>query len=252
MSWSRVDLFLGGPLGLWTLGVVKPEQVGTVYSADVEICRRAVKLGRPFVLGVARSETGHSEGARSETGPSGETGRSSRVGMSVHYPFLLSEEVLRAYRVIYNLHPALLPWGRCYYPVFWALWAGEPAGCTLHEIAPGIDDGAIVDQREVEVFPWDTGGTLHARVSGEEKRLFAEWWPEIASGRRLPSVPQGRANSFHYRSEFMALKRGKGIEEMTGPEVLKLVRCLSHPDYTGLEVEMGGRRYEISARRVDG
>jgi methionyl-tRNA formyltransferase len=238
MSWSRVDLFLGGPLGLWTLGVVKPEQVGTVYSAEVEICRRAVKLGRPFVLGALT--------------PTPLPGGEGRVGMSVHYPFLLSEEVLSAYKVIYNLHPALLPWGRCYYPVFWALWAGEPAGCTLHEIAPGIDDGDIVDQREVEVFPWDTGGTLHARVSAEEKRLFAEWWPEIASGRRLPSVPQDRANSFHYRSEFMALKRGKGIEEMTGPEVLKLVRCLSHPDYTGLEVEMGGRRYEISARRVDG
>ncbi len=99
---NQVDLFLGGPLGLWVLGNVDPGEVGTVFSRDENILMRAAALGIP-------TQQGHGV----------------RIGLSMHYPLLLSPETLAQYDRVYNIHPAFLPWGRCYYPVFWALWAGE-------------------------------------------------------------------------------------------------------------------------------
>lgn len=228
----NVDLFLNGPLGVWVLDQVDAGQVGCVHSPMWEICQRARALGIAAVEGNANDVTYHA----------------ASVGLSMHYPYILKEHVLERYQALYNVHPALLPWGKCYYPVFWALWAGEPAGCTLHRIAAGIDDGQIVAQRAVPAYPWDTGGTLHRRVSEAEQGLFLEYWPMIAAGEALASRPQPESGSFHYRSEFLRLKNEAAVEALSGTELLDLIRCLSHPDYSGLVVTLGGRTYEVSAR----
>ena len=215
-----VDLFLGGPLGLWVLDQVSADEVGAVYTETPEIIERvaALQLGR----------------------------WPSQVGLSVHYPRLLPPQVLSGYRAIYNIHPGLLPWGRGYYPVFWSMWADEPTGCTLHQIDGGIDTGPIVAQRRVPKYSWDTGGSLHRRVSEAGKGLFLEYWPLLQGEALLGTVAQQSQGSYHNRADFFALKRDTVAR--SGTELLRLIRCLSHEQYTGLEVEWGGRQYEISAR----
>ena len=227
---TEVDLFLNGPLGAWILDQVDAGQVGCVHSPTAEICRQARALGIAAIEGNANAVTY----------------QAASVGLSMHYPYILKGHVLERYAALYNIHPALLPWGKCYYPVFWALWAGEPAGCTLHRIAAGIDDGPIVAQREVPVYLWDTGGTLHQRVSEAEKGLFLTFWPKIAAGVFYEGTPQPEGGSFHYRSEFMRLKNEVDVEALSGPELLDLIRCLSHPAYSGLVVTLGARSYEVS------
>ena len=226
-----VDLFLGGPLGLWALDQVDAREIGNVYTRDLATFERARALNVPVYMDLDVADLGM-----------------RAVGLSFHYPRIFKSDVLDKYEYIYNIHPGLLPWGKCYYPVFWALWSGEPAGCTLHRISPGIDDGPIVAQREVPAYPWDTGGTLHRRVSQAEQGLFLEYWPKIAAGVFYEGAPQPEGGSFHYRSEFMRLKIGADIESMGGQELLRLIQCLSHPDYSGLVVTLGGRSYEVSAR----
>ena len=152
----KVDLFLGGPQGRWALAAMPKPALGAVYTWDADIARTAATLGAQIAF------QGHKyEGlARAD------------IGLSVHYPKILSPEFIGRYRKIYNIHPGYLPYGRGMYPIFWALWEQTPAGATLHEIDAGIDTGPIVDRIRVRYEDGDTGETLHARVMKAERELF--------------------------------------------------------------------------------
>jgi len=223
-----VDLFLGGPIGLWMLEQVDPADIGFVYTDDFDIDTRAGKLAGYRINGIHQA----------------------KLGLSVHYPHLLSTATLDRYVAVYNTHPAILPKGRCYYPVFWALWNGEPAGCTLHQIAHGIDDGPIVAQRTVPKYAWDTGGSLHRRVSDAEKGLLLEYWPRLARGELLTATPQQGAGTFNCKQDVFDLKRTAPIDSYSGRQLLDLIRALSHEQYTGLEVSIGAHRFEVSMREL--
>ena len=115
------------------------------------------------------------------------------------------------------------------------------------------------------------GGTLHQRVSDAEKGLFLEYWPRIVAGDMPPAIPQPAGGSFHLKQEFFELKepvrmRGLSFDEFLAlddkeplpfkniTELLTLILCLSHPDYSGMIVMVGGKygkKYEISMRPVE-
>jgi len=72
-----------------------------------------------------------------------------------------------------NIHPSLLP----KYPGLdthaRALEAGDlEAGCTVHLVTEGVDEGPILAQATVPVLPDDTPESLAARVLGAEHRLY--------------------------------------------------------------------------------
>jgi formyltetrahydrofolate-dependent phosphoribosylglycinamide formyltransferase len=73
-----------------------------------------------------------------------------------------------------NIHPSLLP----AYPGLdthgRALAAGElEAGCTVHLVTAGVDEGPILGQARVPVLPGDDEHTLAERVLAEEHGLYA-------------------------------------------------------------------------------
>jgi phosphoribosylglycinamide formyltransferase-1 len=97
---------------------------------------------------------------------------------------------------IMNIHPALLP-----------SFPGEDAqkqafdygvkvsGCTVHFVDEGVDTGAIIVQRPVEVGENDDAETLAARILEREHKaypaaiqLFAEGRLQV-SGRRVRVLP---------------------------------------------------------------
>ncbi len=74
-----------------------------------------------------------------------------------------------------NIHPSLLP----KYPGLdthaRAIAAGESeAGCTVHWVSEGVDEGAIIAQARVPILPGDSPDTLAARILPEEHRLYPE------------------------------------------------------------------------------
>ena len=74
-----------------------------------------------------------------------------------------------------NIHPSLLPDFKGLEAWKQALEAGVPeAGCTVHQVSAGIDEGAIISQAKVPVLPDDTAETLHARIQVQEHRLLPE------------------------------------------------------------------------------
>ena len=98
------------------------------------------------------------------------------------YMRLLSPAFIREFenRII-NIHPSLLP-------AFPGLDAQTQAfdhgvrvtGCTVHYVDEGLDSGAIIIQRAVEVLPDDTVGTLSGRILEQEHLAYVEAIKSIA------------------------------------------------------------------------
>ena len=188
---TKVDLLLGSDLGLWVLETVNPEYISCVFTLDLNIAALAARYGiEVFTDNVNQVVF-----------------EPSNISLSVHYPRIIQLPLLKRYKKIYNLHPGYLPWGRGYYPVFWAIWEQSPAGATLHEISAEIDEGSVVVQRKVEQFPNDTGGSLFERVRETEKDLFLELWPRIIAGEILPTSPQNGTGIYHSKRDFFDLKQ---------------------------------------------
>jgi len=81
-------------------------------------------------------------------------GWSVDLAMSVFYDKLIPESFIRKCDRIINLHNGPLPRYRGVSPINWALKNGESMhGVTIHEIAPGIDDGPIVAQAWYSIYP---------------------------------------------------------------------------------------------------
>lgn len=74
-----------------------------------------------------------------------------------------------------NIHPSLLP----LYPGLnthaRAIEAGDAeAGCTVHLVTEGVDEGPALGQARVPIMPGDTPGTLAERVKTAEHTLYPQ------------------------------------------------------------------------------
>jgi phosphoribosylglycinamide formyltransferase-1 len=76
---------------------------------------------------------------------------------------------------VLNTHPALLPAFKGWHAVEEALAAGvKVTGCTVHLATVEVDEGPILAQEAVVVWPGDTKDTLHERIKAVERRLYPE------------------------------------------------------------------------------
>jgi len=98
---------------------------------------------------------------------------------------LLSPVFIKAYsNRIMNIHPALLP-------SFPGLNVQQKAvehgarfsGCTVHFVNEECDEGPIIIQAVVPVFPDDTGAALAARILEQEHRIYPRAIQLYAEGR---------------------------------------------------------------------
>lgn len=82
-----------------------------------------------------------------------------------------------------NIHPSLLPAYRGLDTHERALADGAKIhGCTVHFVAPALDDGPIIAQASVPVLDDDTPDTLAARVLVQEHILYPAALAAVASG----------------------------------------------------------------------
>ena len=98
---------------------------------------------------------------------------------------LLSPVFVKAYsNRIMNIHPALLP-------AFPGLHVQKKAvehgvrfsGCTVHFVNEECDEGPIIIQAVVPVYPDDTADTLAARILTQEHRIYPRAIQLYAEGR---------------------------------------------------------------------
>jgi len=109
------------------------------------------------------------------------------VVVSAGFMKILGPAVLAAHPVL-NTHPALLPSFPGAHAVRDALAHGvRVTGCTCHWVDAGVDTGAILDQRAVDVEDDDTVDTLHERIKVEERAMLVDVLTALARDRsRIP------------------------------------------------------------------
>jgi folate-dependent phosphoribosylglycinamide formyltransferase PurN len=144
--------------------LVVPEAVAVASGRPAFLDRLATRSGTPWIS----VENANSDRVR-------EFLRRSKpdVLLSVSTPQRLDEDLLRIPAMAaVNIHWALLPRYAGIAPYFWVLRHGEDrTGLTVHVMAPELDVGPILRQREVEIRPDDTSLGLQlrlARAGGEE------------------------------------------------------------------------------------
>ena len=99
--------------------------------------------------------------------------------MRVLTPWLVSQWDGR----MLNIHPSLLP----LYPGLdthaRAIEAGDAeAGCTVHLVTEGVDEGPILGQARVPILSDDTSDTLAARVLQAEHQLYPQVLDDFCRG----------------------------------------------------------------------
>lgn len=72
-----------------------------------------------------------------------------------------------------NIHPSLLPKYTGLNTHKRAIEARDTeAGCSVHWVTEGVDEGAVIAQARVPILPDDTPETLEARILPEEHALY--------------------------------------------------------------------------------
>jgi len=101
------------------------------------------------------------------------------------YMKIVTSGLVKAYaNRIMNIHPSLLP-------SFPGLdvqkkaidWGCKLAGCTVHFVTEGVDEGPIILQAAVPILDDDTAETLAARILIQEHKLYPRAVQLFAEGR---------------------------------------------------------------------
>ncbi|AYD00449.1 phosphoribosylglycinamide formyltransferase [Neorhizobium sp. NCHU2750] len=114
------------------------------------------------------------------------------------YMRLISGDFIRPYEGrILNIHPSLLPLFPGLHTHQRAIDAGmKIAGCTVHFVTEGMDEGPIVAQAAVPVIAGDTADTLAGRVLTVEHKLYP---------LALALLSEGKVRMVDGRAEFSGL-----------------------------------------------
>ena len=100
------------------------------------------------------------------------------------YGQILPKEILDCPRLgCINVHASLLPKLRGGAPIHRAIIDGyTKTGITIMYMAPGMDDGDIITQEEIEITYEDTASTLHDKLSMLGRDLLLKSLPSIING----------------------------------------------------------------------
>lgn len=156
---------------------------------------------------------------------------------------ILHPPALRAARLgAIGAHASPLPRLRGSAPVNWTLIRGEPrAGNTLLWLSEDVDAGAIIDQVEFDVTPFDTCATLYERVAESNRDMLLRLLPRLLAGER-PGRPQpsGTEPVLPRRRP----EHGRIAWDRPARAVYDFVRALTRP-YPGAFSFLDGRRWTI-------
>lgn len=95
---------------------------------------------------------------------------------------VLSPAFVGRFRIL-NTHPSLLPSFPGAHAVRDALDAGvKVSGVTVHWVDEGLDSGAIIAQRAVDVLPDDDEDRLRERIQAVEKPLYIDTIRAVLGG----------------------------------------------------------------------
>ena len=135
-----------------------------------------------------------------------------RLVVSFNYGQIVKEDSLALLdgRII-NLHISYLPWNRGSSPNVWSYIEDSPKGVTIHVLDKGLDTGAIIAQRLVEIDEQrDTLATSYQKLTHAIMELFKEHW-EMLLGGTYTARPQKGGGSYHTTKDLQTFLAGRRI-----------------------------------------
>jgi methionyl-tRNA formyltransferase len=141
-----------------------------------------------------------------------------------------------------NIHASLLPKYRGAAPIHRAIEAGEQVtGVTLMRMSEGLDEGDILDAREVEIGDSDTG-ELQGRLARAGAELLAADLDGLLAGRIDP-VPQDSALATY--APKIAKDEGRVDFSADAESVLRKIRAMN--PFPGAYAFLDGEKFKIRA-----
>ena len=139
-------------------------------------------------------------------------------------------------------HASLLPENKGSAPINWSIIKGESkTGNTLIKLNPGVDEGDIIDQIEIDITPFDTCKTLYDKVSDTNKVMIQRALENYAQGT-LFSKKQPKTTS-----EVLPRRRpsdGNIDWSKESYEIFNFIRALTEP-YPGAYTYLDGEKWII-------
>ncbi len=159
-------------------------------------------------------------------------------------PWIIHEKILnRADSASINFHP-----GNTYYPGIgctnFAIYdQSDVFGVTCHHMAPKVDTGPVIVEKNFRVFPDDTVFSLTQRCYAHIFSLFFDIISDILMGRELPRSEAEWKRQPYTRKELNDLCRL--TLSMSAEEMERRIRAVTFPGAPGAYLLLNGRRYEL-------
>ncbi len=127
--------------------------------------------------------------------------------VSFNYKHIVPAEVLEYMKGrIVNLHTSYLPYNKGAAPNFFSFYDETKKGVTIHEMAAGLDEGAILLQKEVPMkAEEETFSTSYDKLMIAMSELFFEHWEDLKKGE-IKAVEQTEAGTYHTSKELANLR----------------------------------------------
>lgn len=127
--------------------------------------------------------------------------------ISFNYKYIIPQEILDYCRGrIINLHISYLPYNKGASPNFFSFYEDTPKGVTIHEMTAGLDQGAILLQKEVDfVETKETFETAYDKLTAEIIALFRQNWQSLKEGK-ISARPQPEGGTYHTMTELQKIK----------------------------------------------
>lgn len=172
--------------------------------------------------------------------------------ISYHCRQLFPAEIVSKIRCI-NIHPGFNPYNRGWYPGAHSIANGLPTGATIHEIDEKIDNGPIIAQKQIEVLPEDTSGTVYPKIIQAEYDLLDEWFMPMITGKYDTFLPKEKGN-LNYKKDYYALQELNLEETVKVGDLISRLRALTHAPYQNafyMDEKTGDRIYvSVDVKRV--
>ena len=195
-------VFIGaGEIGVPTLeALLKSEHeiVGIVTQPDKPVGRAQIIEPPPIKKALASAKMPILQPGRIKERRAIEEIRAAEPDVIVvaAYGQILPRDVLEIPKsACLNLHASLLPRWRGAAPIQAVIAAGDQGtGITVMYMDEGLDTGDILLQRNAEILPNDTGGSLHDRLAQIAPETLLESLRLLAAGN-APRIPQDNARA---------------------------------------------------------
>lgn len=161
-----------------------------------------------------------------------------------------NEIILKPHLGAYNLHGALLPKYRGQTCINWAVVNGETkTGATLHLMTEQADEGAIVEQRSIDIKFTDTALDVFNNISKISAQMISDVLPQIEQGT-VKLTPQDNSLA----TKFGRRRPKDGLLDFTKDAVslYNLIRGVTHPFPGAFTYVQGKKLFIWWAKPIEG